>query len=426
MNMHRTQLLALAPLAAALMALSVACGSPANAPATASPQVVTVEVTRLVTPEEGAATLAPDVSSASATPAALDANAGAAVAATAEPTTPPDAPAVVTVEVTRPALGTAERPVQLLFPPTTAGAVIAQRAEPLVAALEAATGAEFAVGVPDDEAAVAALLCAAPADTIGFVSAAAYTLAHEECDAVAGLVARHDDGLTWQMGMLVTRPGAATELAELAGRRWAVADTRSLPNYLYFRAQMARDGIEPGEVATQPEETSALLALRNEEVDFTTAVFVPPVMPLERQWVFGETEPEEWRVLGISPTRSPIGYVLVAGEPEFGGYRLRDARARLFDTTPDIFDVTRILALSEPIPNETVVFGADFPLLLARQTLATMADFAASEACQNSLCSADFYGWTGLEPADDAAYDPIRFIQNTLELEAADLWAELD
>jgi phosphonate transport system substrate-binding protein len=131
-------------------------------------------------------------------------------------------------------------------------------------------------------------------------------------------------------------------------------------------------------------------------------------------------------VLGIPPTRSPIGYVLVAGEPEFGGYRLRDARARLFDTTPDIFDVTRILALSEPIPNETVVFGADFPLLLARQTLATMAEFAASEACQNSLCSADFYGWTGLEPADDAAYDPIRLIQDTLELEAADLWAELD
>jgi len=243
---------------------------------------------------------------------------------------------------------------------------------------------------------------------------------------VAGLVARHDDGLTWQMGMLVTRPGAAGALSDLAGRRWAVADARSLPNYLYFRAQMAEAGIEPGEVVTAPEDTSALLALRDQEVDFTTAVFVPPIMPLERQWIYGETDPEEWRVLGIAPTRSPIGYVIVAGEPEFGGYRLRDARARLFDTTPDIFDVTRILALSEPIPNETVVFGADFPLSLARQTLATMVEFAASEACQTSLCSADLYGWTGLEPADDAAYDPIRHIQDTLELEAADLWAELD
>ncbi len=407
MNMHRTHSLALAALAAALTLSALACRPETNAPATAAPEVVTVEVTRLVAPGETAAPPLPI----------------ATVAATAEVAPPP---AVVTVEVTRPALGTAERPVQLLFPPTTAGAVIAQRAEPLVAALEAATGAEFAVGVPDNEAAVAALLCAAPADTIGFISAAAYTLAHDECDAVAGLVARHDDGLTWQMGMLVTRPGAAAGLADLAGRRWAVADTRSLPTYLYFRAQMAEAGIEPGEVVTQPEETSALLALRNDEVDFTTAVFIPPVMPLDRQWVFGETDAEEWRVLGIPPTRSPIGYVLVAGEPEFGGYRLRDARARLFDTTPDIFDVTRVLALSQPIPNETVVFGADFPLLLARQTLATMAEFAASETCQSSLCSADFYGWTGLEPADDAAYDPIRFIQNTLELEAADLWAELD
>ena len=67
---------------------------------------------------------------------------------------------------------------------------------------------------------------------------------------------------------------------------------------------------EPGEVVEQPEDSSALLALRDEEVDFTTAVFVPPVMPLDRQWLYGETEPEEWRVLGIAPTRSPIGYVL--------------------------------------------------------------------------------------------------------------------
>jgi len=415
--MHRrTRNVTLVALTALLPLLVAACR-----PET---QTVAVEVTRLVT----AAPESPASPSPLPTAALAGATAAATVAAaTGAPTVAAETvPVEVTVEVTRPPLGTAERPVQLLFPPTTTAAVIAQRAEPLVAALEAATGVEFAVGIPDNEAAAAALLCAAPADTIAFVSAAAYTVAHDECGAVAGLVARHDDGLTWQMGMLVTRPGAAGALSDLAGQRWAVADTRSLPNYLYFRAQMAEAGIEPGEVISAPEDTSALLALRDQEVDFTTAVFVPPIMPLERQWVYGETDPEEWRVLGIAPTRSPIGYVIVAGEPEFGGYRLRDARARLFDTTPDIFDVTRILALSEPIPNETVVFGADFPLSLARQTLATMVEFAASEACQTSLCSADLYGWTGLEPADDAAYDPIRHIQDTLELEAADLWAELD
>lgn len=388
--------------------LPVACGSgsvlttPATSPAATSAASITQ-------PPLQAVTAMPD---ATATPAP---------SATPVPTDTP-APVVATPLP----LGVTGRPIQLLFPPVAAAAVIAQRAEPLAEALRAVTGMEVVVGIADSEAALVELLCAAPEETIGFVSAAAYTIAHEQCNARAGLVAAREDGLTWETGMLVIRPGAADEPADLAGARWAVADSRSLAEYLYFRAQMVEAGIEPGEIVDMPEESSALLALRDGQVDFTTARFIPPIMPSGREWVYGESDPEEWRLLGISPSRSPIGYVIVAGEPEFGGYRLRDARARLFDTTPDIFDTTRILALSEPIPNETVVVGADFPAELADESLAMMADFAASEACLVSLCSADFFGWTGLEPADDAAYDPIRTIKDTLELEAADLWAELD
>ncbi len=345
---------------------------------------------------------------------------------------PPPAVATATVAPTAgptptpPPLGAAERPIQLLFPPVAAGTIILQRVAPLLDALRAATGLEFAAGIVDGEAALVELLCAAPEDTIGFISAAAYTVAHEQCDARAGLVAARADGLTWQMGMLVVPPGGAAELADLAGQRWAVADAHSLPVYLYFQAQLAAAGIAPGEIVTMPEETSALLALRDGDVDFTTATFVPPIMPQDQPWLPGESDPEAWRLLGISPTRSPIGYVLVAGEPAAGGYRLRDARARLFDTTPDIFDVTRILAVSEPIPNDTVVLGANLPPELAGDILATMAQFAASGACDASLCSADLFGWTGLQPAEDSAYDPIRAIKDTLELETADLWAELD
>lgn len=383
---------------------------------------------------------------AAASPAATKVD-GATATATTEPTA--TAPALPTPQATRPApppvntatmaptattaptttpplLGAAERPIQVLFPPVAAGTIILQRAAPLLEALRAATGAEFVAGIADSEAALVELLCAAPGDTLGFISAAAYTVAHERCDARAGLVAAGADGLTWQMGMLVIPPGGASGLADLAGRRWAVADTRSLPVYLYFQAQLVAAGIEPGEIVAMPEETSALLALRDGDVDFTTATFTPPIMPLGQSWVPGQSDPEAWRLLGISPSRSPIGYVIVAGEPSAGGYRLRDARARLFDTTPDIFDVTRILAVSQPIPNETVVLGPDLPPELAGDILATMTQFAASGTCDASLCSADLFGWTGLQPAEDSAYDPIRAIKDTLELEVADLWAELD
>lgn len=338
----------------------------------------------------------------------------------------PSATPTATVVPTRPPVGDSARPVQLIFPPVANSLVIAQRGEALAEALRAATGLAFTVGLADNEAVAVDLLCAAPEDVIGFISAAAYTIAGERCGARPGLVAAQEDGYTWQTGMLVIPPGAAESLADLDGKRWAVADVNSLPNYLYFRAQMVKAGIEPGEVVDAPEETSALLALFNSQVDFTTASYTPPIMPRDGAWTYGENDPEEWRLLGVAPSRSPIGYVIVAAEPEFGGYRLRDARARLFDTTPEIFNATRILALSEPIPNETIALGADFPPQLAERILAAMISFAASDACQSSLCSADFFGWTGLEPADDADYDPIRTITDTLELEAADLWTKLD
>jgi hypothetical protein len=142
--------------------------------------------------------------------------------------------------------------------------------------------------------------------------------------------------------------------------------------------------------------------LYNGEVDFVTAAYTPPIMPYEeRLWVYGEDDPEVWREFGVPPTRSPIGYVIVWGEVEFGGYRLRDARASIFDTVPEVYNETQIIALSPQIPNDTVAFGADFPLGLAREVTAVFTEFAASEACVNSLCSTDFYGWAGLAEIND-------------------------
>ena len=173
------------------------------------------------------------------------------------------------------------------------GVVIAQRAEPLAEALRAATGLEFAVGIADSEASLVALLCSAPEDVIGFLSAAAYTIAHDECDAQPGLVAVRDDGLAWQMGMLAIRPGEADDLAGLAGKRWAAADTHSLPNYLYFLAQMTAAGIEPGELMEAPDETTALRSGYNNRGDCTAACYVAPILRAGREGIVGESSPEE-------------------------------------------------------------------------------------------------------------------------------------
>lgn len=380
-------------LAAAIMLLLVACAGGAEPVAVTrlvtvpppSPQVV--EVTRL---------------------------------ATVEVTRPVEVAA--TVEVTRPPLGSPERPIQLIFPPVVETAVISSRAPALVDALSQQTGYSFALGIVDSEQVAADFLCNAPVDAIGFLSPAGYAAAHADCGVTPAAGGLSDLGLAWQAGMIVVRRDSGiTELADLAGRRWAVPAENSLPNTLYFQALFAELGIDVGERVTMPGDNTTMLALYNGEVDFATATYLPPILPFdEAQWAFGEDDPELWRRLGIPPTRSGIGFVVVNGRPENGGYRVRDARAGIFDTTPGVFEETEILTLSAPIPNEAAVFGPNFPVALARELTPLLAKFAASEACGTSLCSADFYNWRGMTPLEDAAYEPVHFIFEQLDLAPTD------
>lgn len=375
--------------------------------AACQPQEILVEVTRLVDSQE-----IPEVREVTrVVPATVVQEATQTITET------------VIIEVTKSPLGTDARPVQLLFAPTVDTAVIASRGNELAQALTEETGYKFVVGVLDDEQTVIDLMCSAPIETIGFLSAPAFWLAKEECNVQTGSVAINSDGYPYQTGMIVTRRDSGiADLQDLDGKSWAVSVDDGLAGRVYFQALFADEGIQPGDIVEVSGESAAMLAVFAGDADFATAAFVPPVMPYEeRLWVYGEDDPEPGRYLGIPPQRSPIGYVTVNGEPEFGGYRLRDARSRIFDVEPQIFDRTQIVTLSAPIANETVAYGRDFPLGLARQVTAFLTDFAASEACATSICATDFMGWSGLLPVDEAQFEPIGFVKDTLNLSASEM-----
>ena len=86
-----------------------------------------------------------------------------------------------------------------------------------------------------------------------------------------------------------------------------------------------------------------------------------------------------------------------------------------------------MLAISDEIPNDTMSFGADFPLNLARQIADAVAAYVSSDAClesATSLCSDDFYTWTGAAEATDAMFDPTRFIIEALGMTEEDVLGE--
>ncbi|KAA3653656.1 MAG: hypothetical protein DWQ04_35125 [Chloroflexi bacterium] len=379
--------------------------------ASCQPQVLEVEVTRLVDVDGGVVAPAPEKIEVEVTRLMQQ-----------EVEVTRIVPEEVVVEVTKSPLGSAERPIQLLFAPTVNTAVISNRAPAFADFLADATGRNFSVGVLDDEQTVIDMLCTAPVDSIAFLSEIGYVAAADQCDTAPAVLGVNHHGLDWHAGMIVVRRDSGiTSLEELAGLRWAVPD-ESLHNYYYFQALFADLGIELGEIVPVQGDNTAMLAVLNGEVDFATGTFVPPVLPFEEaMWVYGEDDPEVWRRLGIAPTRSGQGFVIVNGTPEQGGYHVRDARSGIFDIETTVFDETRILALSAQIPNDTIAFGADFPVSLARELIPLFAEFAASPDCIESICSADFYNWQGVHPAEDAQFEPLRFTLSTLNLTSSEI-----
>lgn len=324
------------------------------------------------------------------------------------------------VEVEKAPLGSEERPIQVLFVPSVDTDVIVSGGDVLASALEDATGLNFEVSVPTSYAATIEEMCASPDDTIGFIPAQGYVLANQRCGVTVGGAAVRF-GLSWYAAQFVVPADSEAEsLEDLAGMSWCIPDFGSTSGYLYPSVALQELGIEPGEVIEAGGHNNSMLAVYNGECDFATAFFSPPLLP-GRTWVYGVDSPEIWRDADEEPVRTEEGRTFVAGGPDEGGYRILDARSSVTDTAPDIFSETRILALTEQIPNDTVSFGPEFPLSTANEIVNALVDFTASDACLESICSEDFYNWTGLEPVADRFYDPVRSLMSILGISEEDV-----
>ena len=319
-------------------------------------------------------------------------------------------------------LGSEERPIQVLFVPSVDADVIVSGGELLAAELKAATGLNFEVSVPTSYAATIESMCASPDDTMGFIPALGYVLANERCGVQVGNAAIRF-GLPWYAAQIVVRADSGIEsLEDLNGLKWAVPSVTSTSGFLFPQAMFIDMGVEPGEIVEAGGHTGAMLAVYNGDVDFATGFFSPPLLPdsAGRTWQYGVDSPEIWREAGAPAELTPEGRTFVAGGPEENGYRILDARAGAMETAPDIFDETTILALTDQIPNDTVSFGAEFPLGQAQKIIKALQEYTASDACQAppvgtvTLCSDTFYNWTGAEPVSDSFFDPIRFLIKAL------------
>jgi phosphonate transport system substrate-binding protein len=319
-------------------------------------------------------------------------------------------------------LGSPERPVQVLFVPSVDNQVMVAGGEVMQQALEEATGLSYEVSIPTSYAATIEEMCAAPADTMGFIPGFGYVLANNLCGVdVAFKAVRFGFGVYWAQ-VLVPRDSEIDGLEDLEGLTWAIPDLGSGSGYLVPLVMLNDVGVTPGEIVETGGHPNAALAVYRGDADFATTFFSPPLIT-DGEWQIGD--PPEIPDDLLETCAPDVEGDLYCGPNQ--EYRVLDARASAVTDAPDIMQQVRILEISPEIPNDTLSFGPDFPPELRTQIEEALVAFAAEcetdENCawNSSIGDQDFYGWTGIEPATDAEYDTLRAVVETAGIELEDL-----
>lgn len=316
---------------------------------------------------------------------------------TPSPTIPPE-PTVTTA----PQIGSAARPIKVLFVPSEDAERIVAGGQLLTEALKNATGLTFEVVVPTSYTVILEEMCASPDDTIGFITGLGYVLVEQLCGVkVAGKAVSF--GYDWYAAMIVVaRNSAYQQLPDLNGKKWAYPDAASTSGYLYPLYMFKQAGVTLGGTIAVGSHEAVIKAIYNGEADSGTAFFSPPRVdgkPID--WEPGQIPDVPANLLDLcSPTQDESTLMC-------GNFEIRDARRNLSKTLPDVAQKVRILTITPKIPNDTVSFGPDFPADLRQKIMDALFAFAQNDP-EGFAKALEAYSWTSINPATDAEYDPIR------------------
>jgi phosphonate transport system substrate-binding protein len=311
-------------------------------------------------------------------------------------------------------LGTTDNPIQVYFVPSGEVQTIIEGGDVLAQVLKDATGYEFEVFVPTSYAATIEAMCAAPDSTMGFIPAAGYVIANNRCGVdVAAAAVRFGSSVYWAQ-YIVRRDSDIYVLGDLEGKTWGYGDPGSTSGYVVPAVEMMAKGITPGDEVQTGGHNQTVLAVYNGEVDFGTTYYTPPLTP-GAAWQVGDI-PEPF---DLTQDESFIGD---DGELHVGDVIIEDARRAVRETAPDVVDQVRILAISDPIPNDTLSFGPDFPADVRAKIMDALFALSADQETWNTTALYTAYSWDGIAEVDDAAFDPVRLQFEILGLTEEDIF----
>ncbi len=263
-------------------------------------------------------------------------------------------------------LGSKKNPIKLFFTPSVDAKQITTTAGELLEYLEKETGYYFTSAVPADYVTVVESFGSSKAD-IAISNTFSYLMAHKKYGAQALLRIVRDNGEAFYRGQIIVRADSGIDtLTDLMSKRIAYVDPSSTSGYILPAALLKKHGIVPSDSIFAKKHDIVVSMVYQKQVDAGATYYSP--------------------------------------KDETG--QLRDARERVVTQYPDVFDVIKIVALTDPIPNDPVIFRKGMPDEMKEKIVTALLKFVSTPEGQESLHR--IYNVKKLIPTSDKDYDVLR------------------
>lgn len=264
-------------------------------------------------------------------------------------------------------LGSKNNPVKIYFTPSVDANVITSNAKDLINFLEKETGYYFITAIPSSFIAVVEAFGSKKAD-IASINTFSYLLANEKYGATALLRVVRDNNQINYRGQIVARTDRGIDsLEDLNDKSIAYVDPSSTSGYILPKALLDEKGIKPLEVVFGMKHDNVITMVYQGQVDAGATYYAPP-------------------------------------DPETG--KILDARMRVQTQFPDVEKKVKIIALTDEIPNDPIVFRKDLPEEMKKKIVNAMIKFVSTPKGQEAMYR--IYDIRNLIPAKDSDYNVLR------------------
>jgi len=275
-------------------------------------------------------------------------------------------------------VGTKENPVKFYFTPSVDAEVITNTSRNMMDFMHKETGYFFKTGVPTSYITVIEALGSARAD-VAIINSFGYLMAHTKYGVEARLKLIRF-GEPYYRGQIIAHVNSGIETVnDIAGKRFAYVDASSTSGYLFPYKLLKNKGVEPSQTVFAMKHDNVVTMVYQQQVDAGATYYSPPT----------------------------------------ADGRIRDARDRVRTQFPDVEQKVKIIALTDTIPNDPVIFRSD--LSTEMKTKITNAIIKYSGTAEGKKTLHELYNIEGFVAADNDDFESFRQMIKILNVDLNEL-----